>query len=166
MKIQGKTEAVYNQLIRDLSRDMVVMTAPEELPLFQGISTAYASNPKQTLQGQKPRDEDLGFGLAEAAILLTPVVLDTMKDVVLFLADEIAKSVKDESAEVVSSGVKKLFKKYALADSSASQTPALTHGQLSQVRQIVLEKARLLALPEEQAGLLADSIVGSLVAAS
>jgi hypothetical protein len=43
--------------------------------------------------------------------------------------------------------------------------PALDDEQLKLVHDLALEKARALALPEPQAELLADAMVGSLVAA-
>ena len=50
----------------------------------------------------------------------------------------------------------------------AAPAPAaldLTDEQLEQVRELALDKARLLKLPEAKAELLADSLVGSLATA-
>ncbi len=168
MKVQAKikTSSEFNRLISDLSRDIVAQTAPEELPLFRAISAAYSKNPKKALQLQKSKDEDLGFGVAEAALLLTPIVLDVMKDVVMFLVGEITQSVREESSELISNRVKSMFKKYSPADIETNQAQALTPEQLLHVRQIALEKIRAMALSEDQAGLLADSIIGSLAIAT
>lgn len=152
----------YNQLVTNLSHDIVAQIAPEELPLFPAISEAYVKEPEKTLKGQISKDEDLGFGVAEAAVLLTPVVLDVMKSVVMFLGAEIAKRVKEESSSLIGDYIKSMFKKYVPANTSGKQVPGLTTEQLAQVRLLALEKARQLSLTEDQAVLLSDSIIGSL----
>jgi hypothetical protein len=155
-------DSEYNQLVTHLSRDIVTQMAPEELPLYPVISEAYVKDPEKTLRGQISKDEDLGFGVAEAAVLLTPVVLEVMKSVVMFLWAEVAKGVKQESTRLIGDSIKSMFKKYVPADTHQGQVPGLTSEQLAQVRLLALEKARQLSLTEDQALLLSDSIVGSL----
>ena len=153
----------YNQLVIDLSRDIVAQTAPEELPLYRAISAAYSKNPEKTLRGQTGKDEDLGFGVTETTQLLTPVVFSVMSVVVEFLADEILESYKKENPEAIKNLIKNMFKRHKPAQDK--RAPSLTSEQLVRVRQHVLEKIRQLGLSDDQARLLADSIVGSLVAA-
>jgi hypothetical protein len=50
-------------------------------------------------------------------------------------------------------------------DDAPGPVPGLTRDQLSAVRRLALEKANELRIPPEQAQLLADSMVGSLVLA-
>ena len=127
--------SAHTQLITDLSRDIVAQTAPQELPLFRIISEAYFQNPEKTLKAQISKDETLGFGLGEAAALLsTPFVLDAIKEVIKILAGEVAEV-----------GVSKLFKRFA--SPAMPEVSPLTSEQLIRVRQLVFEKLRL-SLPE------------------
>jgi hypothetical protein len=155
-----------NQLIADLTRDIVAQTVPQELPLFRTISAAYFKNPDKVLKGQSGKDEMLGFGVAEAVIMLTPSILAIMSQVVQFVMAEVQKSVATNSADVIDDLVSKMFKKFRPAEKKDQENlPALTTEQLTRVRNLAYQEARKLALSDAQADLLADSIVGSLVVA-
>jgi hypothetical protein len=158
------TSPAYNQLITDLSREIVAQTAPEELPLFRAISDEYIKNPEKTLKGQMGKDEDLGFGVTEATLLLTPIIFDVMKDVVKFLLDKRKKSLKMKSPEAKYTIIKRMFNKNLPVDTMSKQEGLLTSEQLLQVHQLALNKAQQI-LPEDQAILLANSIVENLVVA-
>jgi hypothetical protein len=151
------------QLIAELSRDLVAQTAPQELPLFRPISEAYFKDPEKTLKREAGKDEMLGFGAGVAVTFLTPIVLAIMTQVVSFLIEEIGKSLRSEGSSLTSDIVKRMFRKFRGGESPEGKAPpALTPQQLAQVRELALEKAQQLNLPPNQAGLLADSIVGSL----
>jgi hypothetical protein len=156
-----------DQLIADLAREQVAKIHPPELPLFRATSEAYFKNPEKMLEGQTGKDEKLGFGLAVGAYFLTPIVLDVTGAVVTFLAKEVLKSVQTESSGLIHEYVKKMFKRFRPAEKEEeSKAPALTHEQVVQVRKLAFERARQLNLPEPQAGLLADSLIGSLAVAA
>jgi hypothetical protein len=105
----------------------------------------------------------LGFGTGEVVTLLTPITLAVTTEVISFLSEEIKKTIKDESANIVSVSVKALFKKFRPEEKPEKQLPPpLTGEQLARVREIALKKARQLKLSERNARLLADSLVGSL----
>ncbi len=155
-----------NQLIADLTRDIVAQTAPQELPLFRIMSAAYFKNPDQVLKGQSGKDEMLGFGVAEAVVMLTPSILAIMSQVVNFVMAEVQNSVATNSADVIADLVSKMFKKFRPAEKKDQENlPALTTEQLTRVRNMAYQEARKLVLSDAQADLLADSIVGSLVVA-
>lgn len=156
------TDLDYNQLAIELSREIVAQTVPQELPLYGAISEEYRKDPARALKGQTEKDEDLAFGVAESVALVTPIILEVMKEVIKFLAREVANVVREEKPKSIGAGIKGLFKKHVLAAAPGAQTLVLTSGQLSQIRLLALEKARQLALSDDQAALLADSIVGSL----
>ena len=60
-----------------------------------------------------------------------------------------------------------MFKKFRFAEKEEEKkAPLLTFEQITQVRKVALERARQLDLPEAQAELLADSLVGSLATTS
>ncbi len=159
------TDLTRDQLIRDIARDVVGQIAPQELPLFRATSEAYFKNPREVLEGKKPRDETLGFGLETAVAFLTPVVLAVATEVVKFVAERIKESLKEEGAGIVTELIKKMFKRFRSTGEERGKAPALaplSPEQLAQVRQRAIEKACQLNLPEVQARLLADAIVGSL----
>jgi len=153
-----------NQLIADLTRDIVAQTAPQELPLFRTMSAAYFKNPDKVLKGQPGKDDVLGFGEAEAVMILTPSILAIMSQVVHFVTAEVQKSIATYSADVIDDLVRKMFNKFRLAEKKDQENlPALTTEQLTRVRNLAYQGARKLGLSDARADLLADSIVGSLV---
>ena len=162
MNPPSKTSPEENQLIAELGRDFVAQTAPEELPIYSLTSEAYFKDPQRALRGETGRDESLGFGMAEASIIVTPIILDVVKEIISFLVVETAKSVKKDKPGEKRSLILRLFKKSALAKDTPE--PALTAEQIAQVRLLALEKARQLSMAEDQALLLADAIAGSLAA--
>jgi len=156
-------EEVPDAVVADLARQLVVESAPEELPLFGATSEAYFESPEKTLERRGDKDEMLGFGVEAAVILLTPVALDVAKRVVLFLASEFQDAAKKESGQAIGDFVHGLFhRKEAKAEPEKEAPPALTSDQLHEVREIAFARARQLDLPEDRAGLLADAVVGSL----
>ncbi len=154
-----------NQLVADLARDIVAQTAPQELPLFRATSAAYFNNPNQVLRRRDGKDQMLGFGAGEAVLMLTPTVLVIVNQVVTFVITEVQKAVAQESSSLLDDFVKKMFKKYRPTDEQ-NAPPPLTSAQLLKVHQLAYEEAGRLALPDAQAKLLADSIVGTLAISS
>lgn len=154
------TGSDQNQLIADVVRDIIVQTAPEELPLFRATSTAYFKNADRVLKGQMSKDELLGFGAGEAVTLLTPYVFVVVTEVVRFVIVEVQKSVATESANLISDIVKKLFKRVRPEENNLLP---LTSAQLAQVDKVAYESARRLNLSNDRARLLADAIKGSML---
>jgi hypothetical protein len=157
-------DAHRQQVIVATARVVLGEVAPEELPLLGPISTAYFADPEQALRGSSTRDEPLGFGVPVSGQLLTPVVLAVMSPVVSFLVAEVRKSVQAEAPGVINDLVKSVFKKARSSPASDDdqQTVELSPQQLTQVREIALEKGRQLGLNDERAELLADALVGGL----
>jgi hypothetical protein len=157
------TPSVRDELIADLSRDLVARAAPRELPLFRAVSDAYLRDHDETLEGQAGKDEMLGFGAEAAVPFLTPVALAVTTQVVAFVTEQVRQSVAEQGSGLIDELVKRMFKKFRSAEDDAKPNPPpLTPEQLAQVRRLAIEKARQLNLADVQAGLLADSIVGSL----
>jgi hypothetical protein len=154
------TDPDQKQLIADVARDIVMQTAPEELPLFRATSAAYFKNPDKVLKGQTSKDEILGFGAGEAVVMLTPYVLVIVTEVVRFVIAQVQQSVAAESADLISDIVKKLFKRVRPEENNLLP---LTPAQLAQVRKVAYESACRLNLPDNQASLLADAIKGSML---
>ena len=153
------------QLIAELAREQVERVAPQELPLYRATSKAYFENPEKMVEGQGQQDKMLGFGVEIGVAFLTPVVLSVTTEVFKFLADEVTKSVAAEGSGVIHDLVKKMFGRFRPTSTSeaAQRPPPLTPEQVAQVRQLAFDRARQLNVSETQAGLLADSLIGSLV---
>ncbi len=131
----------------ELAREAVMRLAPEEMPLFGVTSRLYAENPA-AVEAQAKNDELLGFG-AEALAALTPIALS----VAGFVIAQVQAVLADESQTVI----RKLLRREGEAG-----PPPLSADQLRRVREVAVERARRLKLPDEQAQLLADAMVGGL----
>ena len=158
------TQFPDEELVTDLAREAVSQGAPHELPLFRVTSRRYLENP-EAVTGNAGRDEMLGFGV-ETVASLTPFALAVAGPVVSFLFEQVKAVAMEESEGAVRDMVRKLFKRFRTGDEPPEAVPPpLTGEQLSQVHAVALNQARQLNLPEAQADLLADSMVGSLVGA-
>lgn len=152
-----------NELVIEISRDLITQLAPEELPLFRATSQAFQQDAKCVLASQDGREEMLGFGLGDAVALLTPAVLAVVSGVVTFLLAEVAKATNAASASLIQETVRRLFKSTrSPAQTSTTPLSTLTTEQLAQVRSIALKQARQMKLSETRAKVLADAIVGKL----
>jgi hypothetical protein len=162
--------AVDDALVAELARSAVSQAAPEELPLFRATSEAYFENP-DALRAERSGDDMLGFGVDQALILLTPVALAVSREVLTFLVGQLRAQAHEHGKEAIDRLVARLLRRGAKPTSETpaaeaeAEPPELTEEQLEEVRAIALEKARQLKLAPEKAELLADSLVGSLVAA-
>ena len=155
---------VDNQLIADIARQAVAKSAPQELPLFRGLSAAYFDDPAKAVRAHAGKDEMLGFGAGDAAAFITPAALAVATAVVQFVFTQVVSAVKNESASLIAKYTRKLFG-LAVDDGAALKPLNFDADQLARVRGLALEKARQLNLPDAQAALLADALCGSLAAA-
>ncbi|HJS20075.1 MAG TPA: hypothetical protein VJ785_15110 [Anaerolineales bacterium] len=151
------------QLVSEFAKDLLGELAPQEKALFKPMSEAYFRDPGKVLAAQQGKDELLGFGAAEAATLITPIVLAVSTEVVHFLFQEARKAIQSESSSLINETVKSWFSKLQPKEKEESPPP-LTQEQLEQVREIAIKKARQLKLSEKNTKLLADAIVGGLAA--
>lgn len=161
-------------LVTELSRQVISEISPKEIPLFQATSEAYLKNPQKMLRSNSSKEEMLGFGVEQVALILTPVVLHVSTTVVKYVAeiakDPIEEALQDKIEEELpgffgrlTRFVRKLF---GLSQPSTAivitEIPALTQEQLIHVQKLAFEKACQFNLPEDQATLLAESLVGRL----
>jgi hypothetical protein len=163
------SQATEDEVVVEVARELVARTAPQELPVFRATSGAYLDDPTKVLRPRRGKEEMLGFGVEAAAMFVTPVALEIAKSVFSYLATQVLGAVEKETSDAIAKRVHDLFHRRASdagADATAPASPAgLTREQLAHVHDLALEKARQLALPEAQAGLLADAMVGSLAVA-
>jgi hypothetical protein len=163
MSDRSVAAATPDDLVAALARATVERAAPEELPLFAPMSEAYLADPS-ALESGKKRDEMLGFGVDAAVVLITPVALQVARDVLGFLHEQLRERAREQGEGAIDRIIARLVGKKD-DDDAAEAVPELTDAQLEQVRKLAVEKARALKLSEERAGLLADSLVGSLATA-
>jgi hypothetical protein len=156
------TQELPDAVVADAAREIVARAAPQEMPLFRATSEAYFADPDKALAERKPKDEMLGFGIAGAALLLTPVVIDVTRRVALFLIAQFGDAVKKESGEAVGGFVHDIFHRGEGDGEAKEDVPELTPEQLDEVREIAYSRALELDVPEDRAGLLADAVVGRL----
>jgi hypothetical protein len=156
------TQELPDAVVADAAREILARTAPQEMPLFRATSEAYFADPDKALAERKPKDEMLGFGIAGAALLLTPVVIDVTRRVALFLIAQFGDAVKKESSEAVGGFVHDIFHRGEGDGEAKEDVPELTPEQLDEVREIAYSRALELDVPEDRAGLLADAVVGRL----
>lgn len=158
---------VEQQLITELAALVLEQTAPEELAILDDTAQEYFADPQATLDPRR-RDEPLGFGIDIA--LLGPYVLAIATPVITYLGSLVAQGMQEAAKPLVADLVRHLFRRPGSGatpiTASASSGLALTPEQGRWIRDTTHERARALGLPDAQAGLLADAVVGSLVTRS
>jgi hypothetical protein len=149
-----------DEVVSSLSRELVSGLAPEELPLYPSLLTQFqrakgGKDGKGGKRGRKSSDDQLlGFGGAEAIDMLTPVILAFTNGFWQALVAEAAKG----SAH----GVLEYVRAHLPGHHEAA--PPLTEDQLKLVRTVAERETLRLNLPEGQAGLLTDAMMGALTA--
>lgn len=165
------TDNLDDALVVELARSLVRDVAPQELPMFRANSALYLKDPDKAQQQRQSsgKDDLLGFGAGIDLTLLTPVAMAVATEVIKFLAMEIARAAKSESAPIIHEQVRLLFSRFrGETDSNPeaqAKPAALTRQQLEQVRTIAYDTACRLNLTTDQARLLADSTIGGLAVA-
>jgi hypothetical protein len=158
---------VEQQLVTELAALVLIQTAPEELAVLDDIAQEYFADPQATLDTRR-RDEPLGFGLDVA--LLGPYVLAVATPVVTYLGSLVAQGTQDAAKPLVADLVRRLFRRRSTSGppGAAGATPelALTPEQGRWIRDTTHERARALGVPDAQADVLADAVVGSLITRS
>lgn len=157
----GETD---QELVLDLSREVLAVAAPEELVLLEETSREYFADPAAALQPDR-RDEPIGFGVELE--LLTPYVLAVVTPVINFLLAIAVDAVRTEARPAIVAWVRRVLRRPALpgAPSTGAATAALTPEQARTVRRIAYERARDLGVEEGTANVLADAVAGGVVVA-
>jgi hypothetical protein len=143
------TEVVDQELVAELARDLVGAIAPEELVLFGAMSKAWFADPGrvQTQQG----DDVLAFGVAEAAALLSPVLLAATTHALNYAGEELGRNLATGSVAWLREQLRHLFHRQESDVSLDAQ-------QIAKVRAITLETARRFRIPKEKAKEIADAV--------
>lgn len=152
------------ELVRELAQQVLEVTAPKELVLFDETAEEYFSDPDGILNA-KGKDELVGSGVE--LTLLTPYILAVVTPVIQLLAGMVGESVKAEGQAGVSRFVRRLFRRPQPEPTTDSedQMASLTPQQLALVRDVALKRGRAVGLPDDRATLLADAIAGGVAVA-
>lgn len=158
------TASARQRLTTQLTAAVLRTMAPEELPLLEETAEEYFADPGAALESRR-QDEPLGFGLS--AELLSPYVLAVATAAVQFLAATIGGQLKHELKPRIEALVSRLCGGVQEDDRQEDPGPdiALNRDQARQLRKLTLTQARAAGMTEEQAELLADAVVGSVVVA-
>jgi hypothetical protein len=144
-------------LIAELTELALSTAAPDELVVFEETAHEYFADPQAALTATR-KDSAVGFGLELA--MITPVALAVGSAVVQALVSALS----DRAVSMGGRGVAAVLKRLLRKGSQPEQDDiSLSPQQARYVRQIALDRARALGMPEGQAAMLADSFVGAIV---
>lgn len=147
---------VDRTLLLELGRDIVRQVAPLEEPLYPLLSGAYVDDPDRALSGRDAVGP-LAFGLPEVYVLLTPVVLAAIDAAVQYVGAQAAA----RGAKATRDALRRLFRRPApSAAEPAEAALTLTRQQWIEVHAIVHRVAVKAGVPDTQADLIADAVVG------
>jgi hypothetical protein len=144
-------------LLVDLSREVLLAIAPEEVPLLAATATAFLES-GGSLPRRRTLDDSLGFGSQEALAAISPVVLvvssECLKILLGDLANKATRAGKDHIIEA--------WHRWFGSKDRASVPVHLSADERRHIHDVALKQASRLQLSKDKAALLADAIVGAL----
>jgi hypothetical protein len=146
------------ETIKEISRDLVMEIAPEELAMFDELADEYFQHPQPGKQ-VKTNDDPLGFGINETLVAVTPAATGMVSTVLAYLLTSFNDALKDTAKESFKTKMKAVFS----AKKKGKSPIAFTIEQLKQINKKAFEQARTFGLSDDQAQHLADALVGRLV---
>lgn len=149
------------ELIAQCAREILTVVAPQELPLFGPTRRHYVQEGALPAASAKGKDEMLGFGLGGAEMLLTPVVFAVVIELARKIGGGVLDATGDALKERAASTSERALGRLLGRPAATGPTP-LTEGQITAIRQQVVDHARALNVQDAQARLLADAVVGGL----
>ncbi|MFK0260252.1 hypothetical protein ACIQU1_02760 [Streptomyces angustmyceticus] len=146
--------------VRDLVREVVAEHAAHELPLVDSLRRLDDDEVVRTLGRRGQKREPLGFGYAEVAALVTPVVW--------LVLDQAARRAVDTATESLltrgRSGMRRMLRR---APAPPQRVPVeLDPAELALVRAQILERAAERGIEAREAEALADGVVARLATAA
>jgi len=147
--MQGENE----EIVKSIGLELVSRLAPEELPLYPSLLSQFEGTASGR-RGSSSDDQLLGFGAGAAVMLLTPVILGFTRS--------FWQALLDQAADAALHGVLRQLRLRRTHQHGAGDPPQLTAEQIQLIRAVAEQQARRLNVPEGQAELLADAMVGVL----
>ena len=146
--------------VRQVVRDVVVLTAPEEAPLLEALDREPDDGRVVRVLSRRPRrGEPLGFGLEQAVPLLTPVVWLSLDEAVRHGAGAATDGIGRRARLLLA----RVFRRRGKAPAVQRTVPPLTREQLAAVRERVVQRARAAGVAARRAEAVADAVVARLV---
>lgn len=76
-------------IIKDVSQNIINQIAPEEIDMFDEISHTYFNNPHLlNPKNKKTKDDPIGFGVGGIVDMMSPATISIVTTVVGFIATE------------------------------------------------------------------------------
>ncbi|MCX4458722.1 hypothetical protein OOK58_43210 [Streptomyces sp. NBC_01728] len=137
--------------VREVVRGVVAEVAPHEVQVLDRLSSLDDESVTRLFSRRKRRGEPLGFGIAEVAALVTPVVW--------LVVDELARRGVEAAVDGTARPARSIWRWLLRRPPELPGTiPPLTPEQLGAVRQRVLERAGEAGLSGPAAEALADAV--------
>lgn len=149
-------------LLCDVARDIVADIAPQELPIFPAVSSAWLADPDGAIRRRRRGEAALGFGLEAIFTAATVGVLFVLTAVIKALAEAAVKAVAEGLEREATAFVKAMFKRFR----QPGQAPLprnVIEAQLATVRATVVSAGREMHLPEDQIEVLVKAVTAQLV---
>jgi hypothetical protein len=143
------------QVLTEISKNLIVNIAPEELEIADELLEEYFDNPPE----EQANEDPLGFGV-EIMVAATPVIAMALQAVFNFLVEEVIKSAKTESAALIAQKVKAFFVR-----SSNKPEMTLSQEQLQKIMLLTRKELSRGGMSPKKAEDAALRIVGKLVVA-
>ena len=146
-----------DEIVRSIGQELVSRIAPEELPLYPSLVSQFQDANRGRRSKASSDDQILGFGAGEVVTLLTPVILSFTRS--------FWDAIVAQAAQTALHGVLQQLQAHRPGQRNGpAETPRFTEAQIQLVRTVAEHEAGRLNLSKKQAGLLADAMVGVLVA--
>lgn len=147
------------KLIQEISKDIVIVVAPEEMDLFDELVMEYFQDPTPPNVSESQKDDPLGFGIEETLIAVTPAAAAVANIVINHILTEFIKITESESAEAVKRKIKALF-----TPEIKDQTDPvpLTKEQLENIKKLARLQAIRRGVKPDRAEKIANELIGLL----
>ena len=125
---------------------VVARSAPEELPMVDGLSVADDETVVARLTRRPPRDERLGFGVDDVTVLLTPVLF--------IVLDEALRKIVGDSLD----GAGHRLRRRLARRRRTTRVVDLSPQQITEITARVTEVARERGVPEKKVERVAEAV--------
>lgn len=144
------------EIVRPVGLELVPRLAPEELPVYSSLVSQSQGATRGGGRKASSDDQLLGFGVAEAVTVLTPIILS--------FTSSFWQAFVAEAARSSAHGVVEYVKAHLQGRREFAGGPPLPLGRLQLVRTMAEREARQLDISASRAGLFADAMAGVLTA--
>ncbi|MDH6142060.1 hypothetical protein P3T35_004081 [Kitasatospora sp. GP30] len=144
-----------------LTREVVTVMAPEELAFLPATCDAYFDRVRLRRR-RRTTDDMLGYGLAEAASLVSPVVVAVVASVVQHLSDQAGQAVARRSVTVWGS-LRQRWRRSPEAEAvNADRLARLTPEDLVEVARLAQLRSSELGLDDDRTNELVEALLAAL----